>query len=40
METKKLNPNQIVTLNDFPIYDKQALKNYFEAYKTNNETKK
>ncbi|MAG02531.1 hypothetical protein CMI42_04280 [Candidatus Pacearchaeota archaeon] len=38
MKIINLNPNQIITLNDFPIYSEQALKQYFEAYRKSNET--
>ena len=32
MERKKLNPNQIVTLNDYPVYNEQILKIYFRIF--------
>ena len=33
MEIKNLNSNQIITLNDFPVYSEQNLKRYLETYK-------
>jgi hypothetical protein len=33
MKTLQANPNQIITLNDFPVYDEKDLRDYFETYK-------
>ena len=33
MKIKELNPSQIVTLNDFPVYNEHILKIYFKIFK-------
>lgn len=34
IKIKKLNPNQIITLNDFPVHNLQCLKIYFRIFQT------
>ncbi len=35
MKTKKLNPNQIITLNDYPVHNDKVLSKYFNKCKLN-----
>lgn len=37
MKTKQLNPNQIITLSDFPVRNEQILKLYYRMFKKGKE---
>jgi hypothetical protein len=36
MEFKELNPSQVITTRDFPVYSAEVLEKYFEIYRNGN----